>query len=60
MAETINGLYKAEVIWRREPWRSMEAIEYATQERVDWLGVSVILWARRIKQSIGLVSSWPV
>ncbi len=36
LAETINGLYKAEVIHRREPWRSFEAVEYATLEWVDW------------------------
>jgi len=35
LAETINGLYKAEVIHRRGPWRSFEAGEYATLERVD-------------------------
>ena len=29
-------LYKAEVIHRRGPWRSMEAVEYATLEWVDW------------------------
>ena len=36
LAETINGLYKAEVIHRRGPWRSFEAVEYATLEWVDW------------------------
>lgn len=36
MAEAINGLFKAEVIWRRGPWRSLEAVEYATLEWVDW------------------------
>ena len=36
LAETINGLYKAEVIKRRGPWRSFEAVEYATLEWVDW------------------------
>ena len=36
MAETINGLYKAEVIHRRGPWRSFEAVEFATLEKVDW------------------------
>ena len=36
LAETINGLYKAEVIHRRGPWRSMEAVEYATLEWVGW------------------------
>jgi len=36
LAETINGLYKAEVIHRRGPWRSFEAVEYATLEWVHW------------------------
>ena len=36
LAETINGLYKAEVIHRRGPWRNFEAIEFATLEWVDW------------------------
>lgn len=35
LAETINGLYKAEVIHRRGPWRSFEAVEFATLEWVD-------------------------
>src|SRR3954447_12148495 len=30
LAETINGLFKAEVIHRRGPWRSLEAVEFAT------------------------------
>ena len=30
LAETINGLYKAEVIHRRGPWRTFEAVEFAT------------------------------
>jgi transposase InsO family protein len=36
LAETINGLYKAVVIHRRGPWRSFEAVEFATLEWVDW------------------------
>ena len=36
LAETINCLYKAEVIHRRRPSRSFEAVEYATFERIDW------------------------
>jgi transposase InsO family protein len=35
LAETINGLFKAEVIHRRGPWRGFEAVEYATLEWVD-------------------------
>ena len=36
LAETVNGLYKAEVIHRRGPWRSFEAVELVTLEWVDW------------------------
>ena len=36
LAETINGLYKAEVIHRCGPWKSCDAVEYATLEWVDW------------------------
>ena len=32
LAETINGLYKAEVIHRRGPWRNFEAVEFVTLE----------------------------
>jgi transposase InsO family protein len=47
LAETINGLYKTEVIRRRGPWRSMEAVELATLEWVDWFN------NRRLLQPIG-------
>lgn len=47
LAETINGLYKAEVIHRRGPWRSCEAVEYATLEWVDWFN------NRRLLEPIG-------
>jgi putative transposase len=43
LAETINGLYKAEVIHRRGPWRSFESVEYATLEWVDWFNNSQLL-----------------
>lgn len=36
LAETINGLYKAEVIHRRGPWRTKQAVELATLEWVAW------------------------
>ncbi|EKS71625.1 transposase [Caballeronia zhejiangensis] len=35
LAETINGLYKAEVIHRRGPWRNVQAVELATLEWVN-------------------------
>src|SRR5215510_14542125 len=49
LAETINGLYKTEVIHRRGPWRSLEAVEYATLEWVDWFN------NRRLLEPIGHV-----
>jgi transposase InsO family protein len=36
LAETINGLYKTEVIRRRGPWRNIDDVEFATLEWVDW------------------------
>ena len=36
LAETINGLYQAEMIRRRAPWKTKEAVELATLEWVSW------------------------
>jgi transposase InsO family protein len=36
MAETINGLYKAELIHKRGPWRAVDEVEFATLGWVDW------------------------
>jgi threonine dehydrogenase-like Zn-dependent dehydrogenase len=47
LAETINGPYKAEVIHRRGPWRSFDAVEFATLEWVDWFN------NRRLLEPIG-------
>ena len=49
LAETINGLFKTEVIHRRGPWRSFEAVEFATLEWVDWFNT------RRLLEPIGNV-----
>jgi len=49
MAETINGLYKTEVIRHRGPWRSIEEVEFATLEWVDWFN------NRRLLDAIGYV-----
>ena len=49
LAETIIGLYKTEVIHRRGPWRTSEAVEYATLEWVDWFN------NRRLLEPIGNV-----
>src|ERR671928_938702 len=47
LAETVNGLFKTEVIRRRGPWRSFEAVEFATLEWVDWFN------HRRLLEPIG-------
>src|SRR4051794_18788296 len=47
LAESINGLYKTEVIRRCGPWRSLEAVEFATLEWVEWFN------NRRLLQPIG-------
>ena len=36
LAEAVNGLYKTELIRKRGPWRSLEQVELATAEWVDW------------------------
>ncbi len=46
LAETINGLYKAELIYRRS-WKNMDAVEMATLEWVDWFN------HRRLLKPIG-------
>jgi transposase InsO family protein len=43
LAETVIGLYKAEVIHRRGPWRSFEDVEYATLEWVAWFNMQRLL-----------------
>ena len=49
LAETVIGLFKTEVIRRRGPWRSLEAVEFATLEWVDWFNT------RRLFEPIGHV-----
>ena len=36
LAESINGLYKTELIKPRKPWRTTDEVEYATAKWVDW------------------------
>ena len=47
LAETVIGLYKAEVVHRRGPWRGFEAVEFATLEWGDWFN------NRRLLEPIG-------
>lgn len=47
LAETINGLYKAEVIHHLGPWKGLEDVEYATLEWVAWYN------SRRLMELLG-------
>ncbi|MFV0284690.1 MAG: integrase core domain-containing protein, partial [Castellaniella sp.] len=47
LAETINGLYKTELIHRRGPWKTKAAVELATLEWVAWFN------HQRLLESIG-------
>lgn len=49
LAESVIGLFKTEVIRRRGPWRSLEAVEFATLTWVDWFNT------RRLLEPIGYV-----
>ena len=49
LAETINGLYKAELIHRRAPWKTKESVELATLEWVSWFN------HYRLLESIGYI-----
>jgi putative transposase len=49
LAETVIGLFKTEVIRRRGPWRSLETVEFATLDWVDWFN------NRRLLEPIGNV-----
>jgi putative transposase len=49
LAETVIGLFKTELIRRQGPWRSLEAVEYATLDWVDWFN------HRRLLEPIGFI-----
>ena len=49
LAETINGLYKTELIHRRSPWKTKESLELATLEWVAWFN------HHRLLSSIGYI-----
>jgi transposase InsO family protein len=50
LAETINGLFKTEVVRRRGPWKGLDEVEYATLEWVHWFNTE------RLLEPIGYVS----
>lgn len=49
LAESVNGLYKTEVIRRWGPWRSLEDVEYATLDWVTWFNT------RRLLEPLGYI-----
>jgi putative transposase len=49
LAESFNGLYKAELIRHRGPWQGLHGVEYATLEYVDWFN------RRRLHGELGMI-----
>ncbi len=49
LAESVIGLYKAELVRRRGPWRGLDDLELATLDWVDWYN------HRRLHGAIGYV-----
>jgi putative transposase len=49
LAESTIGLYKTELIHRRGPWRTIDDIEIATLEDIDWFN------HRRLHGEIGMI-----
>jgi transposase InsO family protein len=49
LAETVIGLFKTEVIRRQGPWRTLEAVEFATLAWVDWFN------HRRLLEPLGYI-----
>src|SRR5437773_3457348 len=49
LAESFNGLYKAELIRHRGPWSGLDDVEYATLEYVDWFN------RRRLHGELGMI-----
>lgn len=49
LAESFNGLYKSELIYRKGPWRNVEHLEWATLNYVNWFN------NRRLHESLGYV-----
>lgn len=43
LAESVIGLFKTEVIRRRCAWRSLDAVDFSTQEWVDWFNICRLL-----------------
>ena len=43
MAESLIGLYKAELIYRRGPWRGIESVEFATLDYVSWFNTQRLM-----------------
>jgi putative transposase len=49
LAESFNGLYKAELIWHQGPWVGIEDVEHATLEYIDWFNT------RRLHGELGMI-----
>ena len=63
LAETINGLYKTELVYYQGPWHNMQALELAILGWVDWFNkrrVTRSIWSREIKLKVSSETGAPV
>jgi putative transposase len=58
LAESLNGLYKAELVYRRGPWRGCEDLELATLEWVDWFNNRRLFGALDYVPPVEYEASW--
>jgi putative transposase len=58
LTETINGLYKAELIHRRAPWKTRESVALATLQGVHWFNHYRLLEPTGYMESTGR-RDWP-
>ncbi|SCX77094.1 Transposase InsO and inactivated derivatives [Nitrosospira sp. Nsp13] len=63
LAESVNGLYKAELIHRRAPWKTRAALEMATLEWVSWFNHHRLLepigYIPPAEAEVNYISNWP-
>jgi putative transposase len=52
LAESVNGLFKSELIGPGGPWRSVEQVEIAMLEWIDWYN------HRRLHSALGISHRW--
>ena len=58
LAETMNGSYKAELVWKDGPWESFEELNRATAEWVHWHNQSCITEYNSFRSAAYIEDKW--